>query len=136
MYGVIYDDLLAHLVRRGDELLRARTEAYAAGVEVSNKKSASSRRAVVLTASPGGGSGDTLRTSYVTVDVIADDEGDAVDLMNLFLALATSRGVGGMVDGRPVTWAALNGGPNADPPVDDFYKQTAQLELQSRGRNL
>ncbi len=136
MYGVIYDDLLAHLVQRGDELLTARTEPYAAGVEVSTKKSSTSRRAVILTLGPGGGSGNTLRTSYLTVDVIADDEGDAADLINLFLALATSRGRGGMADGKPITRAEINGGPNAEPAADRFYKQTAQVELQVRGRNL
>lgn len=136
MYGVIYDDFLAHLIRRMDALLTARVEPFAADVDVSNRKSSSARRAVVLTTGPGGGTGDTLRTSYVTVDVITADEGEAVDLINLVLALATSRGPGGMVDGRPITHAELNGGPNGDPAADGFFKQTAQLELQHRGRNL
>ncbi|WIE65953.1 hypothetical protein DEI99_005285 [Curtobacterium sp. MCLR17_036] len=136
MYGVIYGDFLAHLIARLDAFLTARTESYAAGVTVSNRKGASGRRAVVLTASPGGGTGNTLRTSYVTVDVVTDDEGTAVDLINLVLALATSRGPGGMVDGRPITAAEINGGPNSDPAADGFFKQTAELELQHRGRNL
>ncbi|OII10526.1 hypothetical protein BIU97_10385 [Curtobacterium sp. MCBA15_009] len=136
MYGVIYGDFLAHLIRRTDELLAARSEPYVAGVEVSDRKSPDSRRAVVLTTSPGGGTGNTLRTSYVTVDVITDDQGTAVDLINLVLALVTSRGPGGMVDGSPITVAEVNGGPNADPAADGFFKQTAELELQHRGRNL
>ncbi|WIA95803.1 hypothetical protein [Curtobacterium sp. MCBA15_004] len=136
MYGVIYGDLLAHLIVRTDQLLRARSETFARSVEVSNRKSAASRRAVIFTASPGGGTGDTLRTAYVTVDVIANDEGDAVDLMNLTLALVTSRGAGGMVDGQPIVAASLNGGPNADPAADGFYAQTAELELAVRGRDL
>lgn len=136
MYGVIYDDLLAHLVQRGDELLTARVEPFAANVEVSTKKSADSSRAVILTRSPGGGSGNTLRTAFLTVDVITDNEGDTTDLMNLFLALVTSRGAGGMVDGKPITFAELNGGPNDENSADRFYKQTAQVELRIRGRNL
>ncbi len=136
MYGVIYGDFLAHLIARLDELLAARTESYAASVTVSNRKGTTGRRAVVLTTSPGGGGSNTLRTSYVTVDVVTDDEGTAVDLINLVLALITSRGAGGMVDGRPLTFAELNGGPNADPAADGYFKQTAQLELRHRGRSL
>jgi len=136
MHGVIYGDFLAHLIVRLDLLLAIRPETYARRVEVSNRKSASSRRAVILTTSPGGGTGDTVRTSYVTVDVIADDEGDTVDLMNLVLALAASRGTGSMVDGRPILHLEVNGGPNADPAADGYYKQTAQLEVRHRGRNL
>lgn len=136
MYGIVYDDFLAHLIGRTDEMLRTRSEAFASSVEVSNLKSSRSRRAVVLTRAPGGGSADTMRTSFVQVDVIADDEGDCVDLANLALALLTSRGPGGMVDGRPVTYASVNGGPNDEPAADGFFKQTAQLELQHRGRNL
>lgn len=137
MYGVIYDDFLAHLIARTDELLRTRSEPYAAGVDVSNWKGATGRRAVVLTTGPGGGTGNTLRTSYVTVDVVADDEADAVDLVNLVLALLTSRGPGGMVGSGPITNADVNGGPNPDPaPADGFYKQTAELEVQHRGRDL
>lgn len=136
MYGIVYDDFLAHLIRRTDALLTARSEPYAAGVEVSDSKSASSRRAVVLTTSPGGGTADTIRTSFLTVDVIADDQGTTVDLINLVLALITSRGAGGMVDGSPITYADVNGGPNADPAADGFYKQTAEVELRHRGRDL
>ena len=43
---------------------------------------------------------------------------------------------GGMVDGSPVTFAEVNGGPNADPAADGYFKQTAQLELRHRGRSL
>ena len=136
MYGIVYGDFLAHLIARTDELLRARPEPVAAGVDVSNRKAGTGRRAVVLTTGPGGGTGNTLRTSYVTVDVIADDEGDAVDLINLVLALLTSRGPGGMVGSGPITHTEVNGGPNPDPAADDSYKQTAQLEVQHRGRNL
>lgn len=136
MYGIVYGDFLAHLIARLDQLLQGRTEPYARSVEVSNRKSASSRRAVVLTTSPGGGTGDTIRTSFVTVDVIADNEGDTVDLMNLALALLASRGAGGMVDGQPILHAEVNGGPNKDPAADGYYKQTAQLELRHRGLNL
>lgn len=136
MYGVIYDDFLAHLIVRMSSLLDARDEPFANAVEVSNRKSSASRRAVILTTSPGGGSANLVRTSYVTADVFADDEGTAVDLMNLVLALATSRGPGGMVDGRPILNVDVNGGPNADPAADGFYKQTAELELRHRGRNL
>lgn len=136
MHGVIYGDFLAHLIARTDDLLRTRTEPHAAGVDVSNRKDATGRRAVVLTTSPGGGTGNTLRTSYVTVDVVADDEGTAVDLINLVLALVTSRGPGGMVDGSPITHLEVNGGPNPDPAPDGFYKQTAELEVQHRGRSL
>jgi len=136
VHGIVYDDFLAHLIRRTDALLTARSEPHAAGVEVSDRKSADSRRAVVLTTSPGGGTSNTVRTSYVTVDVITDDQGTTVDLINLVLALATSRGAGGMVDGSPITFAEVNGGPNADPAADGYFKQTAQLELRHRGRNL
>jgi hypothetical protein len=137
MYGIVYDDFLAHMVSRMDALLQERTEPFAADVEVSNRKSASSRHAVVLNRSPGGGVADTVRTSYVTVDVIADNVGDTTDLMNLTLALATSRGAGGMVDGKPITHAEINGGPNDDEyTADGFFKQTAELELVHRGRNL
>jgi hypothetical protein len=136
VHGIVYGDFLAHLTRRVGELLAARTELVAAGVDVSDRKAADSRRSVVLTTSPGGGTSNTLRTSYVTVDVITDDQGDSVDLINLVLALATSRGPGGMVDGSPVTHAEVNGGPNSDPAADGFYKQTAELELQHRGRSL
>ncbi|WIB25815.1 hypothetical protein [Curtobacterium sp. MCSS17_015] len=136
MYGIVYGDFLAHLIVRLDGLLQSRPELYAAGVEVSDQKSAASRRAVVLTTSPGGGTGNTLRTSYVTVDVITDDQGTTADLIELVLALVTSRGSGGMVDGRPITYASINGGPNSDPAPDGFYKQTAQLEIEYRGRNL
>jgi hypothetical protein len=136
VYGIVYDDFLAHLINRMTALLGARTEPYAASVEVSNRKSSNRRRAVILTTSPGGGTSDTVRTSFVTLDVIADSEGDAVDLMNLSLALATSRGPGGMIDGQPVTHVEVNGGPNSDPAADGFFKQTAELELRHRGRNL
>ncbi|MBF4613751.1 hypothetical protein [Curtobacterium sp. VKM Ac-1376] len=136
MYGIVYDDFLAHLIVRMGVLLSARSEPFTAGVDVSNRMGANSRRAVVLTTGPGGGTGDTVRTSYVTVDVIADDEGVSVDLMNLVLGLATSRGLGGMVDGRPILHADVNGGPNSDPAADGFFKQTAQLEVRHRGRNL
>lgn len=137
MYGIVYGDFLAHLIGRTGELLRARTESYAAGVDVSNRKDGTGRRAVVLTTGPGGGTGNTLRTSYVTVDVVTDDEGDTVDLINLVLALLTSRGPGGMVGSGPITNTEVNGGPNADPsPADGFFKQTAQLEVQHRGRSL
>ncbi|NII42112.1 hypothetical protein E9228_002770 [Curtobacterium flaccumfaciens] len=136
MHGIVYGDYLAHLIGRLDELLQTRTEAYAAGVDVSNRQPAKSRRSVVLTTSPGGGTGNTLRTSYVTVDVVTDDEGTTVDLTNLVLALVASRGPGGMVDGRPITHLEVNGGPNPDPAPDGFYKQTAELELQHRGRSL
>lgn len=136
MYGIVYGDFLAHLIARTDELLTTRTEAYAADVDVSNRKDSSARRAVILTTSPGGGTGNTLRTSYVTVDVVTADEGETVDLINLVLGLLTSRGSGGMVDGQPITHAEVNGGPNADPAADGFFKQTAQLELQHRGRDL
>lgn len=81
MYGIVYGDFLAHLIVRLDGLLQSRPELYAAGVEVSDQKSAASRRAVVLTTSPGGGTGNTLRTSYVTVDVITDDQGTTADLI-------------------------------------------------------
>lgn len=136
MYGVLYGDVLSHLIVRTDALLRSRAEPYARTVEVSNRKSSTSKRAVVFTMSPGGGVGDTVKTSYATVDVIANDEGDTADLMNLVLALATSRGVGGMVDGQPLLSATINGGPNSDPAADGFFKQTAELELQHRGVNL
>lgn len=137
MYGILYGDVLAHLIVRLGQLLVARAEPYSTAVEVSNRKSSSSRRAVVLTASPGGGTGDTIRTSFVTVDVIADNEGDTVDLMNLALALLTSRGPGGMVDGGPILHAEVNGGPNPEPgAADTFYKYTAEVELRHRGRNL
>lgn len=136
MFGVVYSDVLSHLIIRTDALLRSRPEVFARTVEVSNRKSAASKRAVVFTMSPGGGVGDTVKTSYATVDVIANDEGDAADLMNLVLALATSRGAGGMVDGQPLLAATINGGPNSDPAADGFFKQTAELELQHRGVNL
>lgn len=136
MYGIVYADFLAHLIARTDELLRARPEPVTAGVDVSNRKDGTGRRAVVLTTGPGGGTGNTLRTSYVTVDVITDAEGDAVDLINLVLALLTSRGPGGIVGSGPITHAEVNGGPNPDPAADGSYKQTAQLEVQHRGRNL
>jgi hypothetical protein len=136
VHGIVYGDFLAHLIRRTDELLTARSELYAAGVRVSDQKSADSRRAVVLTTSPGGGTSNTLRTSYVTVDVITDDQGTTVDLINLVLALVTSRGPGGMVDGHLITHAEVNGGPNADPAADGFWKQTAQLQIGHRGSNL
>jgi hypothetical protein len=136
VHGVIYGDFLAHLIARTDELLRARSEPYAAGVDVSNRKGATGRRAVVLTTSPGGGTGNTLRTSYVTVDVVTDDEGTTVDLINLVLALVASRGPGGMVDGKPITHLEVNGGPNPDPAPDGFHKQTAELEVQHRGSSL
>lgn len=136
MYGIVYADFLAHLITRTDELLRARTEPYATGVEVSNRKGPASGRAVVLSTAPGGGTGNTLRTAYVTVDVITDNEGGTVDLINLVLALLTSRGPGGMVGSGPIVHAEVNGGPNADPAADGFYKQTAQLEVRHRGRDL
>jgi hypothetical protein len=136
MHGVIYSDFTAHLIARMDSLLQQRPEAYAADVEVSNQKSKDSRRAVVFTPSPGGGTGDTVRTSYVTLDVITDDEGTTVDLINLALALATSHGTGGMADGKPLLNVEVNGGPNPDPAADGFWKQTAELELRHRGRNL
>lgn len=137
MYGVLYGDVLAHLIARMSQLLAGRTEAYTRNVEVSNRKSAGSKRAVVFTTSPGGGTGDTIKTAYVTVDVIANDEGDAVDLANLVIALTTSRGTGGMVDGNPLLDAQLNGGPNSDPnTADGFYVQTAEVELRLRGTNL
>jgi hypothetical protein len=136
VHGIVYGDFLAHLVVRTDELLRARAESIASGVTVSNRKDSTSRRTVTMTTSPGGGTSNTLRTSYVTVDVVADDEGDTVDLINLVLGLVTSRGPGGMVDGRMITHAELNGGPNPDPAADGFFKQTAELELQHRGRSL
>ena len=72
MHGIVYGDFLAHLIRRTDALLTARSDPYAAGVEVSDRKSPDSRRAVVLTTSPGGGTSNTVRTSYVTVDVITE----------------------------------------------------------------
>jgi hypothetical protein len=134
--GIIYSDVLAALIRRMTAMLTVRDEAYAEQVEVSDRKSGSSARAVVLNVSPGGGTTDTLRTTYVTVDVICRDQGDAVDLINLVLALATSRGAGGMVDGKPFTRAAVNGGPNDEPAADGWFKQTAELELGHRGRNL
>jgi hypothetical protein len=134
--GIIYSDVLAALIRRMKAMLATRDETYAQQVEVSNRKSGSNDRAVILSVSPGGGTGDTLRTNYVTVDVICRDEFDAVDLINLVLALATSRGVGGMVDGKPFTRAAVNGGPNDEPAADGWFKQTAELELGHRGRNL
>lgn len=136
MYGVIYSDFLAHLIVRLDALLQARSEPFAADVDVSNRKSSTSRRAVVLTKSPGGGTADTLRTAYVTVDVITDDESVTEDLINLTLALLTSRGPGGMVDGKPLVDADVNGGPNVDLAADGFFKQTAELELGHRGMNL
>lgn len=136
MYGVIYGDFLAHLIGRMGTLLAARTEPYTAAVEVTNHKSATSGRAVVFTVSPGGGTSDTVRTSFVTVDVYGKDEGETVDLTNLVLALATSRGPGGMIDGRPILHCEVNGGPNPDTAADDFYKQTAELELRHRGQNL
>jgi hypothetical protein len=136
VYGVLYGDYLAHLISRTDELLRLRAESYAVGVDVSNRASATSPRSVVFTSSPGGGTGNTLRTAYVTVDVISDDEGTTVDLMNLVLALVASRGPGGMVDGRPITHLNVNGGPNPDPAADGFWKQTAELEIQHRGVDL
>lgn len=136
MFGVIYGDFLAQLIGRTDELLQGRAEPFTVNVDVSDRKSSSARSAVVFTTGPGGGGADTLRTSYVTVDVFAADQGDSVDLMNLVLALVTSRGAGGMVDGRPVTHLEVNGGPNSDPAADGFFKQTAQLELQHRGRSL
>jgi hypothetical protein len=136
VHGVIYGDYLAHLITRTDEMLRARPEPFAADVDVSNRTSANAHRAVVFTTSPGGGGSNTLRTSYVTVDVISDDEGTTVDLTNLVLALVASRGPGGMVDGRPITHLEVNGGPNPDPTVDGFWKQTAELELQHRGVDL
>jgi hypothetical protein len=136
VHGVIYGDILAHLIVRTDELLRARPEAFAAAAEVSNRKSSKSTRAVVFTTSPGGGTSNTLKTSYVTVDVYATNEGDAVDLINLVLALVTSRGAGGMIGSGPITHLEVNGGPNADLAADSFFKQTAELELQHRGRDL
>ncbi|QKS15687.1 hypothetical protein HUN59_05165 [Curtobacterium sp. Csp2] len=136
MYGVLYSDVLVPLIVRMGQLLAGRPEPYARNVEVSNRKSSASKRAVVFTTSPGGGTGDTVKTSYVTVDVFADDEGDAADLANLVLALAMSRGPGGMVDGDPLLDAQLNGGPNSDPAADGFYVQTAELELRHRGVNL
>lgn len=136
MYGIVYGDFLAHLIVRTGELLQARTEPFTVNVDVSDRKSSSSRRAVVFTTSPGGGGSDTLRTSYVTVDVFAADQGESVDLMNLVIALVTSRGAGGMVDGRPILHLEVNGGPNADPAADGFFKQTAELELKHRGRDL
>jgi hypothetical protein len=137
VHGIVYADFLAHLIARTDELLRGRTESYAAAVDVSNRKDGTGRRAVVLTTGPGGGTSNTLHTSYVTVDVITNDEGDTVDLINLALALLTSRGPGGMVGSGPITHTEVNGGPNPDPaPADGFYKQTAQLEVQHRGRSL
>jgi hypothetical protein len=136
VHGVIYGDFLAHLIARTGGLLAARPEPVAAGAVVTNRKGSTGHRAVVFTTSPGGGTSNTLRTSYVTVDVVADDEGAAVDLINLVLALVTSRGPGGMVDGRFITHLEVNGGPNPDPAADGFYKQTAELEMQHRGRSL
>ncbi|GAA0960208.1 hypothetical protein [Frigoribacterium faeni] len=136
MDGIIYIDVLAALIRRVTFMLSERDEPFASDVEVSNRKSSELSRAVVLTVAPGGGTADTLRTSYVTVDVICRDEFEAVDLINLVLALATSRGNGGMVDGKPFTRAAVNGGPNEDYAADGWFKQTAQLEVGHRGRNL
>jgi hypothetical protein len=136
VHGIVYGDYLAHLIARTDDLLRARPETFAAAVDVSNRTPANARRAVVFTTSPGGGGSNTLRTSYVTVDVITDDESTTVDLTNLVLALVSSRGPGGMVDGRPITHLEVNGGPNPDPTVDGFWKQTAELELQHRGVDL
>ncbi|WP_065962838.1 hypothetical protein [Curtobacterium sp. UCD-KPL2560] len=136
MYGILYGDVIAHLISRTRDLLAARPESYARSVEVSNRKSAKSTRAVVFTTSPGGGTSNTLRTSYVTVDVIANDEGDTVDLVNLVLALVTSRGGGGLVGSGPIADLNVNGGPNADPSVDGFFKQTAELEVRHRGVNL
>ncbi|MBF4578958.1 hypothetical protein [Frigoribacterium sp. VKM Ac-2530] len=136
MDGIIYSDFLAALIRRLALILSSRPEAYAQSSLVSNRKTSSTANAVVLTVSPGGGGADTLQTGYVTVDVICRDEGDAVDLMNLVLALSTTRGPGGMVDGKPFTRAAVNGGPNPDPAADGWFKQTAELEVGHRGRNL
>ena len=136
MDGIIYSDFLAVLIRRMSAMLAARAEPFARTAQVSNRKPSGDRNAVVLTVSPGGGGTDTLRTGFVTVDVYSRDEGDAVDLMNLVTALATSRGAGGMVDGKPFTRAELNGGPNPDFAADGWFKQTAELEVGHRGRNL
>lgn len=136
MDGILYSDFLAALIRRMGVMLGDRTEPFARAAQVSNRKPSGDRNAVVLTVSPGGGGADTLRVGYVTVDVLCRNEGDAVDLMNLVLALATSRGDGGMVDGKPFTRAAVNGGPNPDPAADGWFKQTAELEVGHRGRNL
>ena len=136
MDGILYSDFLAALIRRMSAMLAALTEPFARSAQVSNRKPSGDRNAVVLTVSPGGGGADTLRVGYVTVDVLCRNEGDAVDLMNLVLALATSRGAGGMVDGKPFTRAAVNGGPNPDPAADGWFKQTAELEVGHRGRNL
>ena len=136
MDGILYSDFLAALIRRMGVMLGDRTEPFARSAQVSNRKPSGDRNAVVLTVSPGGGGADTLRVGYVTVDVLCRNEGDAVDLMNLVLALATSRGDGGMVDGKPFTRAAVNGGPNPDPAADYWFKQTADLEVGHRGRNL
>lgn len=136
MDGILYSDFLAALIRRMGVMLADRAEPFARAAQVSNRKPSGDRNAVVLTVSPGGGGADTLRAGYVTVDVLCRNEGDAVDLMNLVLALATSRGAGGMVDGKPFTRAAVNGGPNPDPAADGWFKQTAELEVGHRGRNL
>jgi hypothetical protein len=136
MDGILYSDFLAALIRRMGVMLADRTEPFARVAQVSNRKPSGDRNAVVLTVSPGGGGADTVRSGYVTVDVLCRNEGDAVDLMNLVLALATSRGAGGMVDGKPFTRAAVNGGPNPDPAADGWFKQTAELEVGHRGRNL
>lgn len=136
MQSILYSDYLAVAISRLSALLESRPETYAAGLTVSNQVPSGAERAVVLTRSPGGGTTNTVRRSFATVDVYTRDEAEAVDLINLVLALCASRGPGGMADGRPFTAAIVNGGPNDDFAATGYFRQTAELELHHRGSQL
>ncbi|ARC55979.1 hypothetical protein AS850_02685 [Frondihabitans sp. 762G35] len=136
MDAILYSDILAAVISRLTTLIRDRDETFAQDVTVSDKKASGADRSIVLSIGPGGSTTNTIRRSFVTVDVYANSQTDSVDLMNLALALATSRGADGMVNGSPLTYAAINGGPNADFASDDQFKQTAELDIGHRGTNL
>lgn len=104
---VLFPDLEAWLVQYLDAALKARGEAYCAGVVVDHVEPNPRPPRSVVFRDDGGPQVDAVRRmSLVGVNVWAETEADAADLANMVAALLRA-----CPDGRPVTRVRVQTGP-------------------------
>lgn len=133
---VIYSDLASEVIPKVRQRLSERSEPFAGGVTVANRRLAGTGRQVIIQEAPGGGETNTLDDTTLRVNIFASDEGDCADLASLVRAILTSPAPLGIVDGAPIVRAVTNAGPNQVEDDTQVFRRYLVVNVRRRGTPL